>query len=198
MWGCCVDAHPQGRIEREPDGQWDVEKTRRRLIETARPVRSPLAGANGAGTTQAGLSIDTTPYSRLRVAQLALKVEAQRMPLDEDKSRLLDATAANAAIDEIAGAMRDALLNWPARVSGLIAADLGVEPHLVQTVLQQHVTDQLTEAADRSDPPGLGNRGADRLARIGPGHLISWPSIVMAPIVPWPVPWALSSHVCTP
>jgi hypothetical protein len=58
--------------------------------------------------------------------------------------------------------MRDALLNWPARVSGLIAADLGVEPHLVQTVLQQHVADLLTEAADRFDPPGLGSRGADR------------------------------------
>ena len=65
-------------------------------------------------------------------------------------------------IDEIAGAMRDALLNWPARVSGLIAADLGLEPHLVQTVLQQHVTDLLTEAADRFDPPGLGSRSADR------------------------------------
>jgi len=64
------------------------------------------------------LSGDATPYALLRVAQLALKVEAQHMALDEDKDRLLDAAAANAAIDEIAGAMRDALLNWPARVSG--------------------------------------------------------------------------------
>jgi hypothetical protein len=155
-------AEAKGRITREPDGQWDVEKSRRRMIETADPVRSPLAGAVGAGTTQAGLSNDATPYARLRVAQLALKVEAQRMALDEDKGRLLDAVTANAAIDEIAGAMRDALLNWPARVSGLIAADLGVEPHLVQTVLQQHVADLLTEAADRFDPPGLGDRSADR------------------------------------
>ena len=84
------------------------------------------------------------------------------MALDEEKGRLLDAAAANAAIDEIAGAMRDALLNWPARVSGLIAAELGADPHLVQTVLQQHVADLLTEAADRFDPPGLGHRGADR------------------------------------
>ena len=72
-------AEAKGRIEREPDGQWDVEKSRRRMIETADPVRSPLAGAVGAGTTQAGLSGDATPYARLRVAQLALKVEAQRM-----------------------------------------------------------------------------------------------------------------------
>ena len=148
-----------GRIAREPDGQWDVEKTRRRMVETADPIRSPLAQGGGSSTS---MSPDATPFARLKVAELALKVEARRMALDEEKSRLLDAAAANAAIDEIAGAMRDALLNWPARVSGLIAADLGVEPHLVQTVLQQHVADLLTEAADRFDPPGLGDRGADR------------------------------------
>lgn len=113
-----------GRIVREADGQWDVEKTRRRLIETADPVRSPLAGmpvgaatpeAVGTGTRAGGgtsLS-DGTPFARLKVAELALKVEARRLALDEEKARLLDVATANVAIDEIAGAMRDALLNWP-------------------------------------------------------------------------------------
>jgi hypothetical protein len=160
-------AAAKGRIVREPDGQWDVDKTRRRMVETADPARSPLAGGGtgavgmGAGTG-AGVGADATPYARLKVAQLALKVEAQRLALDEEKGRLLDAQSANAAIDEIAGAMRDALLNWPARVSGLIAAELGADPHLVQTVLQQHVTDLLTEAADRFDPPDLGDGATDR------------------------------------
>jgi hypothetical protein len=36
--------------------------------------------------------------------------------------RLVDVTEANAALDEIGSTMRDALLNWPARVAGLIAA----------------------------------------------------------------------------
>lgn len=139
-------AERAGRIAREPDGQWDIDKTRRRLVETADPVRSPLASGAGA---------EDTPFARLKVAQLALKVEAQRLSLDETKRRLLDAAEANAAIDEIAGAMRDALLNWPARVAGLIAAELSVEPHMVQTILQQHVTDLLAEAADRFDPPGI-------------------------------------------
>ena len=44
-------AEAKGCITREPDGRWDVEKTRRRMIETADSVRSPLAGAIGAGTT---------------------------------------------------------------------------------------------------------------------------------------------------
>jgi hypothetical protein len=145
-------AEQSSRIAREPDGTWDIDKTRRRLVETADPARSPLASGAGA---------EGTPYARLKVAQLALKVEAQRLALDADKRRLLDVAAANTAIDEIAGAMRDALLNWPARVAGLIAAELNVDPHLLQTILQGHITDLLTEAADRFDPPAIGNRAPD-------------------------------------
>jgi hypothetical protein len=147
-------AEATGRIAREPDGQWDIDKTRRRLVETADPHRSPLAAAGSAGSGD-------TPFAKLKVAQLALKVEAQRLALDENKGKLLDVGAANAAIDEIAGAMRDTLLNWPARVTGLIAAEIAVDPHLLQTILQQHITDLLSEAADRFDPPGLGGRAAD-------------------------------------
>jgi hypothetical protein len=75
-------AEQTNRIAREPDGQWDIDKTRRRLAETADPARSPLAN---------GSSAEGTPFARLKVAQLALKVEAQRLSLDETKRRLLDA-----------------------------------------------------------------------------------------------------------
>ena len=140
-------AEAAGRIAREADGQWDIDATRRRMAETADPARSPLAAG----------SAEPTPLARLKVAQLALKVEAQRLALDENKRRLLDVAEANATIDEVAGAMRDTLLNWPARVSGLIAAELGVDPHLLQTILQGHITELLAEAADRFDPPDLGD-----------------------------------------
>ena len=103
-----------------------------------------------------GLELGLRHRVRMKVAQLALKVEAQRLSLDETKRRLLDVTEANAALDEIGSTMRDALLNWPARVSGLIAAEISVDPHLLQTVLQSHINDLLTEAADRFDPAGLG------------------------------------------
>ena len=79
----------------------------------------------------------------------------------------MDVAAVDARVDEIAGAMRDTLLNWPARVSGLIAAEIGVDPHLVQTVLQQHVSDLLTEAADRFDPHDEGVMDHDASAAPG-------------------------------
>ncbi len=146
-------AEQTGRIAREPDGRWDIEKTRSTMRATADPVRSPLAASANA---------DGTPFARLKVAQLALKVEAQRLALDQAKGKLLDAAATNSALDDIGSSMRDALLNWPARVSGLIAAEIGADPHLLQTIMQTHINDLLTEAADRFDPAGIGiNRSAD-------------------------------------
>jgi len=118
---------------------------------TREAARSPLTS-----------SAEATPFARLKVAQLALKVEAQRLSLDETKRRLVDVTEANAALDEIGSTMRDALLNWPARVSGQIAAEISVDPDLMQTILQSHINDLLTEAADRFDPAGIkGDRAAN-------------------------------------
>jgi len=122
--------------------------------EAARRIaRSPLAS---------GAAAEATPFARLKVAQFALKVEAQRLSLDETKRRLVKVNEANAALDEIGSTMRDALLNWPARVSGRIAAKINVDPHLLQTNLQSHINDLLTEAADLFDPAGIrGDRSSN-------------------------------------
>ncbi len=144
-------AERAGRILREPDGRWDIDRVRRDMTETAAPGRSPLAPP-----------MEATALGRLTIARLALRVEAQRRALDRSNGRLVDVAAANARIDEIAGAMRDALLNWPARVAGQIAAAIGTEPHLVQTALQEQVCALLAEVADRLAPGG--RRTSDTLA----------------------------------
>jgi hypothetical protein len=59
--------------------------------------------------------------------------------------------------------MRDAPLNWPARVSGQIAAAIGRDPHLAQTLLQEQITALLAEMADRFDPPQREGDAATRL-----------------------------------
>jgi hypothetical protein len=43
---------------------------------------------------------------------------------------------------------RDAWLTWPARVAALMAAELGVEAHLLQKALETHVRSQLSELTD--------------------------------------------------
>lgn len=134
-------AEQVGRIRREPDGSWDVERVRHDLTASAAPGRSPLAAPG-----------DDTPQGRLTLARLALGVEAQRLAIDETKGRLIDITAANHRVDEVAAGMRDAVLNWPARVSGQIATEIGRDPHLVQTILQEQMNALLLEVAQRLDP----------------------------------------------
>ena len=65
----------------------------------------------------------------------------------------MDIATANQRIDEAAAGMRDAVLNWPARVSGQIAAEIGRDPHLVQTILQEQMNALLLDVANRLDPP---------------------------------------------
>jgi DNA-binding XRE family transcriptional regulator len=55
-------AERTGRIAREPDGQWNIAKTRARLLDTADPQRSPISGSPAT---------EGTPFARLKVAQLA-------------------------------------------------------------------------------------------------------------------------------
>jgi hypothetical protein len=130
-----------GRIHRDADGSWNIERVRRDLMASAVPGRSPMAAPG-----------DGSPLDRLTLARLALGVEAQRLSMDEKKGRLMDVTVANHRIDEAAAGMRDAVLNWPARVAGQIAAEIGRDPHLVQTILQEQMNVLLLEVADRLDP----------------------------------------------
>jgi cytochrome bd-type quinol oxidase subunit 1 len=65
----------------------------------------------------------------------------------------MDIAASNHRIDEFAAGMRDAVLNWPARVAGQIAAEIGRDPLLVQTILQEQMNTLLLEVADRLAPP---------------------------------------------
>ena len=134
-------AEQVGRIRREADGSWNIERVRSDLTASAVPGRSPLAAPG-----------DATPLGRLTLARLALGVEAQRLAMDERKGRLMDVAGANHRIDEAAAGMRDAVLNWPARVSGQVASAIGRDPHLVQTILQEQMNALLLDVADRLDP----------------------------------------------
>jgi hypothetical protein len=119
-----------------------VERVRRDLTASAVPGRSPLAAPG-----------DATPLGRLTLARLALGVGAQRLAMDEKKGRLMDIAAANHRVGEAAAGMSDAVLNWPTRVSGQIAAEIGRDPHLVQTILQEQMNALLLEVAQRLDSP---------------------------------------------
>ena len=53
-----------------------------------------------------------------------------------------------AHVFKLARAERDAWLNWPARISAQMAAELGVDPHALHVALDAAVREQLQDLGD--------------------------------------------------
>jgi hypothetical protein len=70
------------------------------------------------------------------------------MRLQKLKGELVDRARATGLVFRLARQERDAWAGWPARVAAMMAADLGVGAHSVQTVLETHVRAHLGELAE--------------------------------------------------
>jgi hypothetical protein len=153
-----------GRIAPEPDGRWDIEKVRAQLASTADPARktaamaapqpptppSPRAAAKplpiGAST------IDPPPsgssYHTARTANEVLKAQERKLRLEERKGQLVDKARALLLVHRLAKEERDAILGWPARVAAEMAAELGVDAHRLQMMLDARLRTLLAERND--------------------------------------------------
>ncbi|ALN83053.1 hypothetical protein [Lysobacter antibioticus] len=152
-----------GRITAEADGtinparadaEW-AASTRTRdppLTAPSRPVRAraataanvddmasvaPVAG-NGGGNT----------YAQARTANEVLKAQHHKLRIAQLKGELIDRSQAMAQVFALARAERDAWLNWPARISSMLAAELDVDPHVIHVALEREVRQHLTELAE--------------------------------------------------
>ena len=85
----------------------------------------------------------------LQQAQMP-KVEAHlaRLRLQRMKGELVDRLQATALVFRLARAERDGWINWPVRVAALMAAEIGVEAHQMQKVLEAHVRSHLADLAE--------------------------------------------------
>lgn len=86
---------------------------------------------------------------RLQKAELGLKLEERKLKIDREKGRLIDRAKAIAMVRRLAQEERDAILNWPGRVAAVLAAELGADPHKVQTMLERSLREHL---AARGEP----------------------------------------------
>lgn len=88
-------------------------------------------------------------YSEVRTAQMALKVQDQQIELARKRGALIDKDGAVKRAFEFARGFRDAILNFPARYSAQIAADLGVDAGKVNAALDKRLKEYLADIADR-------------------------------------------------
>ena len=147
-----------GRITLERDGtidpvkadrQWETQtdplKQRRvpkRAIRSAqRTVENTLDEVNSA---PGGVA----PLLRARTAKEMIGAQTAKVRLQKMKGELVDRAKATATVFELARQERDAWMNWPPRVAADMAAELGVDAHLMERVLEHHIRQHLADLAE--------------------------------------------------
>ena len=153
-------AAQSGRIAPEPGGGWDVEKVRASLAASSDPLRKTAAMAAPAQTPVAAPrpavsaspeplatpSVGGSSFHNARTANEMLKAQERKLRLDERRGQLVEKARALMLVHRLAKEERDAILAWPARVAAEIAAELGVDTHRLQTLmdarLRQHLADR--------------------------------------------------------
>lgn len=160
-----------GRITPEPDGTIDAVKAD---AEWARNTSQAYRGSDRPAAAQAApvassprvmqvaprvpararLDADEVPaggtatFTQARTANEVLKAQHHKVRLARLKGELIERAQALAHVFALARAERDAWLNWPARISSLLAAEFGADPHAVHVALEREVRSHLAELGD--------------------------------------------------
>jgi hypothetical protein len=144
-----------GRITPETDGTIDPERadqdwarnTEKPRSGTKKPAAKVKAPDLGGGET-ASASGGGTSLLQARTVNEVVKAQTNKVRLARLKGELVDRSQAIAQVFKLARTERDAWLNWPARVSALLAAELGVDAHVLHVALENAVREHLQELGE--------------------------------------------------
>lgn len=103
------------------------------------------AGTDPGGTEATGGEVS---FLRARMANEVLKAQTAKVRLEKMKAEVIDRARATAMVFDLARRERDAWLNWPPRVAANMAAELGVDAHRMEQVLDTYLRAHLAEMAE--------------------------------------------------
>lgn len=163
--GAVQKARASGRVVLHADGSIDAAASDARRAQATdpsmqrgrhkpslRPVPEAAVGAVTETLREQGLpapaSAGGMTYLQARTANEVLKARLRRMELQQKEGELVDRARATALVFRLARQERDVWLGWPARVAAMMAAELGVDAHALQTVLESHVREHLASLAE--------------------------------------------------
>ena len=130
----------------------DPSMQRGRHNPSLRPVPEAAVGAVSETLREQGLPAPQAAggmtYLQARTANEVLKAQERKMRLQKLRGELVDRARAVAMVFRLARQERDAWSGWPARVAAMMAAELGLDPHAMQTVLETYIRQHLDELAD--------------------------------------------------
>ena len=145
-----------GRITLEPDGtidpvkadrQWDLQTDPVKRRPAGKPVPRSARKAVDDTLSEAG-PVGPAAFMRARAAREMIGAQTAKVKLAKLKGELVDKAKATALVFDLARRERDAWMNWPPRVAADMAAELGVDAHLMEQVLEHHLRRHLAELAE--------------------------------------------------
>ena len=145
-----IDPSESGRLlgARDRSGARQV-RSRKLPTDKLRPVGEAAVGSVRETLKEQGLPAGgNVTFVQARTAHEIAKAHLARLRLQRMKGELVERARATALVFRLAREERDSWLNWPARVAALIAADLGVDAHAVQKIVEAHVRGHLAELAE--------------------------------------------------
>lgn len=172
-----ITLEPDGTIDpAKADAQWDSQTDPAKVrgaasVDLGRDTATATAAAGGtpAGQTKAvpKAALDAVQdtlretgqeapegeggqvsFLRARMANEVLKAQTARVRLQKMKGELVDRAKATAMVFDLARRERDAWLNWPPRVAANMAAELDLDAHLMEQVLDRFLREHLAELAE--------------------------------------------------
>ena len=117
------------------------------VARTARPTRARAAAQDEPLSASAGAPAGNS-YAQARTANEVLKAQHHKLRIAQLRGELIDRQQAVGQVFALARAERDAWLNWPARISSMLAAELGIDPHAMHVALEREVRQHLCELGD--------------------------------------------------
>jgi hypothetical protein len=76
------------------------------------------------------------------------KAQRARIQVDRLKEKVVERAKASALVFKLARQERDSWITWPARVAAQMAAEAGIDVHLMQNLLEAHVRSHLEELSE--------------------------------------------------
>ena len=153
-----------GRLTPEPDGtldpakadaQWDARTDPARRPEPPEDEPEQADETSAADTPAEPRPAATEPapqgaatFTQARTAHEIAKAQRARIQVQRLREEVVDRAQATSEVFRLARRERDAWVNWPARVAALMAAEFGLDAHVMQKVLEAHVREHLNELAE--------------------------------------------------
>lgn len=141
--------------QRGPNAQRLATQTAAGTARAAATKPVPKAAIEAVNATLGETGADPSPGSggevsflRARMANEVLKAQTARVRLEKMKGELVDRSKATTTVFDLARRERDAWLNWPPRVAANMAAELGIEAHALEQVLDRYLRAHLAEMAE--------------------------------------------------